>query len=82
MFNLYYGMFESSEKLFEKCKFKFEPISLGDCAIRHIQRLGGRCVTYNASNLMMVLQSSLKREPAQSTTLWRLEIESWELASH
>ena len=30
------------------------------------------CVIYNASNLIMVLNFSLKRE--QSSTLWRLEI--------
>ena len=33
-----------------------------------------RCVTYNASNLIMVLYSSLKREPKLRTTLWGFEI--------
>ena len=44
-------------------------MSLGDVLSSH-----NRCVTYNASYIMMALQSSLKREPKQSTTLWRLEI--------
>ena len=33
-----------------------------------------RSVTYNASNLIMVLYSSLRREPTQSTNLWGLEV--------
>ena len=33
-----------------------------------------RCVTYSASNPTMVLHSSLKKEPTQSTTFWMLDI--------
>ena len=33
-----------------------------------------RCVTHNASYLIMMLHSSLKREPKQSITLRRLEM--------
>ena len=33
-----------------------------------------RCVNYNANNLIMVLNSSLKREPTQITTFRRLGI--------
>ena len=55
-------------KTFSKCKFKIEPMSLGSVLSSH-----ERCVTYNASNHMIVLYSSLKREPTQSITLRGLE---------
>ena len=64
------GLFSKNllfNKTFSKCKFKFEPMSLGSVLSSH-----DRCVTYNASNLIMVLYSSLKRELTQSTTLWDL----------
>ena len=35
-------------------------MSLGSVLSSH-----GRCVTYNSNNIMMVLHSSLRREPAQ-----------------
>ena len=44
-------------------------MTLGDLLSRHC-----RCVTYNASYLIMALYSSLKREPTRSTTLWGIEI--------
>ena len=43
-------------------------MSLGSVLSSH-----DRCVKYNASNLIMVLYTSLRREPTQKTTLWRLE---------
>ena len=49
-------------------KGKFESISLGTVLSSH-----ERCAIYNEYNLIMVLYSSLKREPTQSTTLWRFE---------
>ena len=64
--------FESSVwQNFLKVYLKFESTSLGAVLSSH-----DRCVTYSASNLIMVLYSSLKREPAHSTALWRLRFKS------
>ena len=39
-----------------------------------VQSSHDRCVTYNASNLIMVIYSTVKREKTQGNTLCGLEI--------
>ena len=59
----------NTELTFWKCKLKFESTSLGSMLSCNYW-----CITFKASNFIMVLISSLIREPKQSTTKSRLKI--------